>query len=68
MFWQRRLMPQNVISEVKTVRGKKSGAGLNRRDKTMTGGERAETPREKAERKHRKQHPPEPPIIQKDVT
>ncbi|HWI55967.1 MAG TPA: hypothetical protein VNZ22_01985 [Bacillota bacterium] len=62
-------MPNDLEAEVKKVEAKsKSERPQPPRDPTLTGGERAETPAEKNERKRRKRQPKEPPIIQKDVT
>lgn len=55
-------------SEVKSVGKKGAKQGSPPRDPTMTGGERAETPEEKARNKRERERPKEPPIIQKDVT
>jgi hypothetical protein len=61
-------MDKNLESEVKTVKPKTRANRARRRDPTLTGGERAETPQEKQERERRAREPKEAPIIQKDVT
>lgn len=62
-------MPNDIEAEVKHVHAKsKADAKRLRRDPSMTGGEKAETPAEKENRHREKLKPKEPPIIQKDVT
>lgn len=59
----------SVQAEVKRVKpGSHEKLPLQRRDPTMTGGERAETPQEKTDRRNENAKPKEAPIIQKDVT
>lgn len=56
--------PEAEVTHVKP----RPGQAHARRDPTMTGGEKAETPEERRDRLEEKARPKEPPIIQKDVT
>jgi hypothetical protein len=59
-------MPKDVESEVKRVKpSPKPDPSQLRRDPSLTGGERAETPAEKTARKSRPKKPVEPPIIER---
>lgn len=60
-------MAKQPESEVTHVKPRQEGAE-SKRDHTMTGGERAETPEERGERLREKNKPKEAPIIQSDVT
>ncbi len=59
-------MPNDIEAELKRVkvRSKPKRPPL-RRDPALTGGERAETAAEKANRRKRRSRRPEPPIIQR---
>lgn len=53
-------------ADVKSIKAKKkSDPKQIKRDPTMTGGEKAETPVEREERERRAREPKEAPIIQK---
>ncbi len=59
-------MPNDLEAELKRVEARsKTEPSRLRRDPTLTGGERAETPVEKAHRKKRARKPRQPPIIQR---
>jgi hypothetical protein len=62
-------MPNDREAELKQVKAdSKSDRPPPKRDQSMTGGERAETPLEREERVREKSKPKEPPIIESDVT
>lgn len=62
-------MRPDLESESKrVVPSREPAPPTERRDPSMTGGERAETPQEREERREEKTKPKEPPIIQKEVT
>lgn len=59
-------MPNDFEAELKRVEGRsKAHPEKLRRDSTMTGGERGETPAEKSGRKKRARKPKQPPIMQR---
>lgn len=60
-------MHDELESEVTRVKSK-SDRPKEKRDPSLTGGERGETPEESHTREQDKPQPKEPPIIQKDVT
>ncbi len=62
-------MPNDHEAELKKVEGNsKTDSRRLRRDPSLTGGERAETPNEKAALEREKRRPKQPPIIQRDAS